>query len=52
MARVEKSGQFEPAHLARWLETTRYDLFADLERLVASFDDCFPPLQPEELRLE
>lgn len=33
MARVEGAGQFEPAHLAQWLETTRVYLFADLDSL-------------------
>jgi len=27
----QSTGQFAPAHLAQWLETTRYYLFADLE---------------------
>ena len=29
------TGHFDQAHLAQWLETTRYYLFADLERLAA-----------------
>lgn len=41
MARIEKSGQFKPAHLARWLETTRYYLFTGLEHLADSRDDAF-----------
>jgi len=32
------TGQFEPAHLAQWLETTRAYLFADLASLALEAD--------------
>jgi AcrR family transcriptional regulator len=39
--------QFEPAHLAQWLETTRYYLFADLEGLAAPIENALPQLRQD-----
>ncbi len=43
----QSTGQFAPAHLARWLETTRYYLFADLESLVAPIENPLPRLRQD-----
>lgn len=41
----QSTGQFAPAHLAQWLETTRYYLFADLESAAGA--DTLPRLRQD-----
>lgn len=39
--------QFEPAHLAQWLETTRVYLYSEQESRAAPIDNALPQLRQD-----